>query len=295
MDAGMMNADIVAGTGVGAAGAAGVGNGNGSVSMIALLIAIGVVVGIGVAVVIVTLITQVWLSWRAQRQSTEIWESHKAWGATLEQSQQSLTTAITAIHGDDLKLASRQATAAANRIEHAALGFAELAKTMLEGGEVGSGYGTDLGMDTGDENEHDPGVGEDSAAGSSRRYMSIPHPTPFPYRAASASASMSASSPIYPPTATAPRMPDGSSYISQSRVAQGDAAEQRLQQGMGVMGLDVDTGIADGIGTGLGADIDAGVDAGAGRSIEDAIRAAQNKPVEDDHGERNNFAGGDEQ
>lgn len=148
-----------------------------------------------------------------------------------------LARAVAGVHGDELALASKRAVMAAHRIEQAALGFADLAKAMLnldgtemeagEAGEAGaSGEPTQGGQGGGQSGQGGQGIDGSEGLGrngtASRRSIFSTPPPPMP------------------PDAYAPVDKTGEPFITQSRVVQGDAAAARMDGGLGIQGLEVE-------------------------------------------------------
>jgi hypothetical protein len=149
--------------------------------------------------------------------------------AVMKAAHDELARAVAGIHGDELALASRSAVMAAQRIERAALGFAELAKAMLnlEGmgmeaaGEDGQGGGQGgHGGQGGQGPDGSEGLGMGTSA---RRTLFTRGPLPS-----------------MPPNAYAQLDESGEPFVTRSRVAEGDAAAARMDGGLGIQGLEVD-------------------------------------------------------
>ena len=138
-----------------------------------------------------------------------------------------LARAVAGVHGDELALASKRAVMAAHRIEQAALGFADLAKAMLnldgtemEAGEAGEAGASVESTQGGQGIDGSEGLGRTGTA--SRRSIFSTPPPPMP------------------PDAYAPVDKTGEPFITQSRVVQGDAAAARMDGGLGIQGLEVE-------------------------------------------------------
>lgn len=188
----------------------------------------------------------VYLVWETRRLhgdvariSAEFPELLTAAHAEFTAMRDSLAKQIACLHGDEWTEASRQAIAAAVRMERAAIGFADVVKAMytdtgmadaVAGAENGGeGTGVDGGVETDEEAPAAGGLDADIA--DIVRQMRTG-------RGSRGSGIRNGIGSGLPPNAYAPPAEGGQSYVGQSRVAVGDAEDEILNGGTGVRGME---------------------------------------------------------